>query len=51
MLTILLIILVIVALGGMPVWPYSRDRWSWGPSGLLLVLIIVLLVLLLEGVH
>jgi len=43
--TILLIILVLLLLGAVPVWPYSRD-WGYGPSGLLGLLVVVLIVLL-----
>lgn len=45
---ILLIILIIALLGGLPVYPYSR-RWGYGPSGLLGVVVVVLLVLWLIG--
>jgi hypothetical protein len=44
---ILLIILIILLLGAVPAWPYSRN-WGYGPSGglgLLVVIVIVLLVL------
>jgi hypothetical protein len=45
--TILLIILVLLVLGALPAWPYSRG-WSYYPSGgLTLVLLIVILVLLM----
>ena len=47
MMTLLLIILVLFALGSMPAWPYSRN-WGYGPSGgmgLLLVIVIILLLL------
>lgn len=43
--TILLIILVLLLLGAVPVWPYSRD-WGYGPSGLLGLVVVVLIVLL-----
>jgi len=46
--TILLIILVIMAVGSAPRWGYSTG-WGWGPSGTLwVILIIVLLVYLLN---
>ena len=48
MLTILVILLVLMLLGAFPTWPHSRS-WGYGPSGVLLVLVIVLLVLLLSG--
>ncbi len=46
---ILLIILVLLLLGGLPAWPYSRS-WGYGPSGLLGALVLILLVLLLFNV-
>jgi hypothetical protein len=47
--TILLIILIVLLLGAVPSWPYSRN-WGYGPSGILGLLLIVLLVLLLLDV-
>jgi hypothetical protein len=47
--TILLIILIILLLGAAPTWPHSR-RWGYGPSGVLGLLVVVLLVLLLMDV-
>ena len=47
--TILLIILMILALGAAPLWPYSSG-WGYYPSGLLAVLLVVVIVLLLVGV-
>jgi hypothetical protein len=46
--TILLIILILLLVGAIPSWPYSRG-WGYGPSGLLGVVLIVLLILLLTG--
>jgi hypothetical protein len=43
---ILLIILILLILGAVPSWPYSRN-WGYGPSGLLGLLLVVLLVLML----
>ena len=45
---LLLIILVVLLLGGLPTWGYSRS-WGYGPSGLLSVLVVVAVVLLLMG--
>jgi len=45
--TILLIVLVLLLLGAIPAWPYSRG-WGYGPSGglgLILLIVIVLIVL------
>lgn len=47
--TILLIILIILLLGAVPVWPYSRS-WGYWPSGLLGTLLIIVLILVLAGV-
>lgn len=47
MLTLLLIVLVIVMLAG---GPYTGwHNWGWGPSGVLGVVLVVVLVLLLTG--
>ena len=48
---LLLIVLVILLIGALPSWPYSRG-WSAGyyPSGILGLLLRVLLVLLLFDV-
>jgi hypothetical protein len=42
---ILLIVLIVILLGGLPTWPHSRS-WGYGPSGVVSLLLIVLLVLL-----
>jgi len=45
---ILLILLIILLLGAVPAWPYSRN-WGYRPSGGIgLVLLIVLILLLLH---
>jgi hypothetical protein len=45
---ILLIILIILLLGAVPSWPYSRN-WGYGPSGGIgLILVIVLILFLLK---
>lgn len=48
MYTILLIILILLLIGAVPAWPHSRG-WGYGPSGLVGVLVIILVVLLLTG--
>ena len=45
---ILLIILIILLLGAIPAWPYSRG-WGYYPSGGLGLVLIVVLILLLMG--
>ena len=44
--TLLLIILILVLFGGLPTWNHSRE-WGYGPSGIVGLLVVVLLVLLL----
>jgi hypothetical protein len=43
---ILLIVLIVLLMGGLPSWPYSR-QWGYGPSGLVGTLLVILLVLLI----
>jgi len=45
---ILLIVLVLLLLGVLPTWPHSRS-WGYGPSGLLGVILVVVIVLALMG--
>ncbi|HMN85289.1 MAG TPA: DUF3309 family protein [Bauldia sp.] len=44
--TILLIIVILLLIGAIPSWPYSRG-WGYGPSGILGVVLVVILVLVL----
>lgn len=46
MMTILLIILFLLALGALPTWPYST-AWGYYPSSGLGVLLVIAIVLLL----
>jgi hypothetical protein len=46
--TILLIVLILLLVGALPSWPYSRG-WGYYPSGLLGIVVAILLVLLLLG--
>jgi len=45
---ILIIILILLLVGGLPVFPHSR-KWGYGPSGILGTVLVVLLILLLLG--
>jgi hypothetical protein len=47
--TILFIVLVLLLLGALPVWPYSR-RWGYWPGGLLGFLLVILLIMWLLGI-
>lgn len=46
--TILLVILILLLVGAIPSWPYSVS-WGYGPSGILGVVLIVVLILALTG--
>jgi hypothetical protein len=46
--TILLVVLILLLVGAIPSWPHSRG-WGYGPSGILGVVLIVVLVLALTG--
>lgn len=46
--TILLVILVLLLIGAIPSWPYSRG-WGYGPSGSLGVVLLVIIALVVLG--
>ncbi|HEY5712202.1 MAG TPA: DUF3309 family protein [Allosphingosinicella sp.] len=46
--TILIILLILFLVGSLPTWGHSRN-WGYGPSGLLGLVAVVLIVLLLMG--
>ena len=46
--TVLLIILILILIGAVPRWGYSRD-WGYGPSGLVGIILVIVLVLALTG--
>jgi len=46
---ILLIIVVLLLFGGLPTWNHSRN-WGYGPSGILGLLLVVLVVMLMFDV-
>ncbi len=46
--TLLLIILILLLIGAVPNWGYSRG-WGYGPSGILGVVLIIVIVLLVMG--
>ncbi|HEY3596362.1 MAG TPA: DUF3309 family protein [Paraburkholderia sp.] len=46
--TILLIVLILLLIGAVPSWPYSRG-WGYRPTGIVGVVLIVVIVLLLMG--
>jgi hypothetical protein len=46
--TILLIILILLLMGALPTWPYSRG-WGYYPSGGLGLVLLIIIILLLMG--
>lgn len=45
---VIVIILILLLIGAVPRWGYSRG-WGYGPSGLLGIILIVVIILLLLG--
>lgn len=46
--TILLILFVLLLVGALPTWGYSRS-WGYAPSGALGLIVVIIIVLLLMG--
>lgn len=46
--TVLVILLILVLIGAFPRWGYSRG-WGYGPSGILGVILLIVLILALTG--
>jgi len=45
---ILIIVLILLLFGAFPRWPYSQN-WGYGPSTIIGILLVVLVILLLTG--
>ncbi len=48
MTTILIIILILILVGALPSWGYSRN-WGYGPSGIVTILLVILIIMMLTG--
>jgi peptidoglycan/LPS O-acetylase OafA/YrhL len=46
--TVLIVLLIILLIGAVPSWPYSLN-WGYGPSGILGLLLVIVLILALLG--
>jgi Protein of unknown function (DUF3309) len=46
--TVLIVILILILIGALPSWGYSRG-WGYTPSGLLGVALIIVIILMLTG--
>lgn len=47
--TILIIILILLLIGALPTWGYSRG-WGYGPTGILGVILVIVIILMLMRV-
>jgi hypothetical protein len=46
--TLLIIILLLLLIGAIPTWPYSRG-WGYTPSGIVLLLAIIVVIAVATG--
>jgi hypothetical protein len=46
--TILLIVVILALIGVVPTWPHSRS-WGYGPTGIVGVVLLIVIVLFLMG--
>lgn len=46
--TVLIILLILLLIGALPRWGYSRS-WGYGPTGILGVILVIIIILLLLG--
>lgn len=46
--TILLVILILLLLGALPTWPHSK-KWGYGPTGGLVLLVVIILLFKVFG--
>lgn len=46
--TVLLVVLILLLIGGLPLYPYSR-KWGYAPGGVLGLLLLVLIILMVMG--
>jgi hypothetical protein len=48
---LLLIVVLLLLFGGLPAWNHSRS-WGYGPSGVLgLILVVIVVLVLMDHVH
>jgi hypothetical protein len=46
--TILLVVVILMLVGVLPVWPHA-STWGYGPSGIVGVILVIVIVLFLLG--
>ena len=47
--TILIILLILLLIGALPSWPYSRS-WGYAPTGTLGLIVLIVILLVVFGV-
>lgn len=48
MISFLFLLMIVLVLGSLPAWPYSRN-WGYYPSGLVGLILLVLIVMAISG--
>jgi len=46
--TLAVVILILMLAGSVPAWPYSKD-WGYGPSSVVGILLVILVIMALMG--
>jgi hypothetical protein len=46
--TLLLVVVILLLIGAIPSWPYSRN-WGYAPSGVLGVVVLIVVLLVVMG--
>lgn len=46
--TIILVLLILLLIGGLPTWGYSRD-WGYRPAGIIGLILVIYIILILIG--
>lgn len=46
--TILIIVLILLLLGGLPLYPYNK-KWGYAPGGVLGLILLIVIILVLLG--
>jgi hypothetical protein len=48
MISFLFLLLIVLVIGSMPAWPYSRN-WGYYPSGVIAIVLSVLILMAISG--
>lgn len=47
--TLLIILFILILIGALPTWPYSRS-WGYGPTGIVGLLVVLIVIMVVMGV-